>query len=158
MDDKNAAKSQDRNARSTETRDQEERNQSWKPPSILPEPKPIPGYRFRWIRTSMIGQADNTNVSMKFREGWVPVKSEDHPELHVMNDHDSRFPGNIEIGGLLLCKAPEETAQSRNRHYEELAAQQMQSVDQSYMRESDPRMPVLKPSRTTRTTFGRGGS
>ena len=94
MDDKNAAKSQDRNARSTETRDQEERNQSWKPPSILPEPKPIPGYRFRWIRTSMIGQADNTNVSMKFREGWVPVKSEDHPELHVMTDHDSKFKGN----------------------------------------------------------------
>jgi hypothetical protein len=106
----------------------------------------------------MVGQSDNTNVSMKFREGWVPVKAEDHPELHVMNDHDSKFPGNIEIGGLLLCKAPEEVAQARNRHYEDLAAQQMQSVDQGFMRENDPRMPVLKPERTSRTTFGRGGS
>tara|TARA_R110002020_G_scaffold44021_4_gene127192 strand:- start:590 stop:1066 length:477 start_codon:yes stop_codon:yes gene_type:complete len=158
VDDKNTAKEQDRSPRSTENRDQEERTQSWKPPSILPEPNPIPGYRFRWIRTNMVGQSDNTNVSMKFREGWVPVKSEDHPELHVMNDHDSKFPGNIEIGGLLLCKAPEETAQARNRHYEDLAAQQMQSVDQGFMRENDPRMPVLKPQRTSRTTFGRGGS
>ena len=72
--------------------------------------------------------------------------------------HDSKFKGNIEIGGLLLCKAPEETAKARQRHYEELASQQMESVDRTYMRENDPRMPVLKPDRTTRTTFGRGGS
>jgi|TARA_R110002020_G_scaffold76170_4_gene193359 hypothetical protein len=158
VNDKDITTDQERTDRSTETRDQDERNESWQPPSILPDPKPIAGYTFRWIRTSMIGHADNTNVSMKFREGWVPVRAEDHPELHVMTDHDSKFKGNIEIGGLLLCKAPEETAKARQRHYEELASQQMESVDRTYMRENDPRMPVLKPDRTTRTTFGRGGS
>ena len=33
---------------------------------------------------------------------------------------------------------------------------QMQAVDNSYMRESDPRMPVLPPDRKTRVTFGGG--
>ena len=72
MNDKDITTDQERTHRSTETRDQDERNESWQPPSILPDPTPIAGYTFRWIRTSMIGHADNTNVSMKFREGWVP--------------------------------------------------------------------------------------
>jgi hypothetical protein len=29
-------------------------------------------------------------------------------------------------------------------------------VDRSYLRENDPRMPLLNPERSTRTTFGRG--
>jgi len=57
---------------------------------------------------------------------------------------------------LLLCKAPNEVAEARQRYYENVAAQQMQSVDNSYMKENDPRMPLLKPDRQTRVTFGRG--
>jgi hypothetical protein len=73
-----------------------------------------------------------------------------------MSDIESRFEGNIEIGGLLLCKAPEEKMAQRQKHYQDVASQQMQSVDNSFMKENDPRMPLLKPDRTTRTTFGRG--
>ena len=147
-----------RTPRDLEDRASSERIESWKPPSVLPDPKPIPGYEFRWIRTSMTGQADNTNVSMRFREGWEAVKAEDHPELNIMPDHNSQFPGWVEMGGLLLCKAPEEVAKARQRHYEGMAAQQMESVDQSYMRENDPRMPLLSPDRNTRVTFGRGNT
>ena len=99
---------EERTKREAESRTAEERpSDSWLPASILPNPDPVDGWVFRWIRTSTLGKADNTNVSQKFREGWVPVKAEDHPELEVMSDIDSRFEGNIEIGGLLLCKAPE---------------------------------------------------
>ena len=38
----------------------------------------------------------------------------------------------------------------------QMAAQQMESVDNSFMRENDPRMPLLQPDRTTRTSFGKG--
>ena len=147
-----------RTPRDLEDRASSERIESWKPPSVLPDPKPIPGYEFRWIRTSMTGQADNTNVSMRFREGWEAVRAADHPELNIMPDHNSQFPGCVEMGGLLLCKAPEEVAKARQRHYEGMAAQQMESVDQSYMRENDPRMPLLSPDRNTRVTFGRGNT
>ena len=129
---------------------------SWVPSSILPVPDPQDGWVFRWIRTSVMGQSDNPNVSKKFRDGWIPVKSEDHPELHTLSDINSQFVGNIEQGGLLLCKAPKEKMDARNAHYQEIAKQQMESVDNNYMRENDPRMPLLRPEKSTRTTFGKG--
>jgi len=139
------------------TREDEVReDDSWVPSSVLPTPDPQDGWRFRWIRTSVLGHADNTNVSQKFRDGWVPVKREDHPELKIMSDINSQFEGNIEQGGLLLCKAPEKKMKARTRHYEEVASKQMESVDSNYMRENDPRMPLMRPERSTRTTFGKG--
>jgi hypothetical protein len=69
---------------------------------MLPDPEPRDGVEYRWVRTSIMGDADNKNVSSKFRNGWTPVKAEDHPELQVIPDHDSRFEGNVEVGGLLL--------------------------------------------------------
>tara|TARA_Y100000361_G_C11111508_1_gene317859 strand:- start:198 stop:476 length:279 start_codon:yes stop_codon:yes gene_type:complete len=90
-----------------------------------------------------------------FREGWEPVKAEDHPELMLESDVGSKYNGNIEVGGLLLCKAPEGKMKSRSEHFQKMADNQMQSVDNNYLRENDPRMPLLEPERSTRTTFGR---
>lgn len=90
-----------------------------------------------------------------FREGWEPVKAEDHPELMLESDMGSKFKGNIEVGGLLLCKAPEGKMRARSKHFQKVADNQMESVDNNYLRENDPRMPLLDPERSTRTTFGR---
>jgi hypothetical protein len=145
-----------RNKRDAESREVEQRpSDSWMPASVLPTPDPEDGWVFRWVRTSTLGHADNTNVSQKFREGWIPVKSEDKPELNVMSDINSRFEGNIEIGGLLLCKAPEDKVQQREEYFQNMAESQMESVDNNFLKQNDPRMPVLKPERSTRTTFGR---
>ena len=145
-----------RKKRDAESREVEQRpSDSWMPASVLPTPDPQDGWVFRWVRTSTLGKADNTNVSQKFREGWVPVKSEDHPELEVMSDIGSRFEGNIEIGGLLLCKAPEDKVQQREEYFQNMAESQMESVDNNFLKQNDPRMPVLNPERSTRTTFGR---
>jgi hypothetical protein len=147
----------ERTPRENETREEEQfrQNDSWNPASILPTPKPQDGWVFRWIRTSILGQPDNTNVSRSMREGWIPVKEEDHPELEMQSDFNSRFQGNVEVGGLLLCKAPEEKIRSRTDHFQKVAANQMESVDNNFMRENDPRMPLSAPERNTRTTFGR---
>ena len=148
---------QERTKRAAEAREVEVRpSDSWKPASVLPVPDAQDGWVFRWVRTSTLGKSDNTNVSQKFREGWIPVKAEDHPELEVMSDIGSRFEGNIEVGGLLLCKAPQAQMEQRQAYYQQVADGQMESVDNSFMRENDPRMPVLKPERSSRTTFGRG--
>ena len=63
-----------------------------------------------------MGQSDGTHTSRMFREGWEPVKAEDHPELMLESDMNSKFVGNIEVGGLLLCKAPEEKMKARTDH------------------------------------------
>jgi hypothetical protein len=104
----------------------------------------------------MMNSADNTNVSKQLREGYVPVRADDHPELMLAADPNGRFKGNIEVGGLLLCKIPEEVVRQRAAYYGNVAQQQMDSVDNNLMRENDPRMPLLRPERTSRTTFGRG--
>ena len=81
----------DRTPRNTETREKTERKKGWSRPSALPAPEPRDGLHFRWIRTSTLGNSDNTNVSARFREGYTPVKASDFPELTVVSDIDSRF-------------------------------------------------------------------
>lgn len=145
----------DRSNRQSKTRETTERKKTWTRQSMLPTPDSKNGTEYRWIRTSTLGNADNTNVSSKFREGWTPVKSEDHPELKVMSDIDSRFEGNVEVGGLLLCENSTEYVESRREAHDDMNANQMDSVDNNYLRQSDPRMPLLNPERSTKTSFGK---
>lgn len=146
--------SDDRKAREDSTRAEEAREESWTRPSALPVPKPKPGIKYRWIRTSTLGQADTRNVSTRFREGYVPVLAKDHPEFKVLADLDSRFPENIEVGGLLLCAIKSDKAEKREKAQLDHAQAQIEAVDRNYLRQSDPRMPVLQPER--RTTTGSG--
>jgi len=147
---------EERKPRENSSRKEDTRpDDTWTPASILPDPTPQEGYVFRWVRTSTLGESDNTHVSRMFREGWEPCKAEDHPELLLTSDINSQFKGNIEVGGLLLCKASKEKMDSRTKHFQKAADNQMQSVDNNYLRENDPRMPLLQPERSTRTTFGR---
>ena len=146
----------DRTPRTEETRDKTARKRTWERPSALPTPEPRDGIMFRWIRTSTLGDTDNRNVSMRFREGYTPVKASDYPELRVISDRNSQFPDNIEIGGLLLCSIPAEIVEDRSAQMAEKSRQQMESVDRNYLRDNDPRMPMLRPERESRTTnFGK---
>lgn len=142
-----------RTNRDLESREQEKRYE-YVPASTLPDPTPEPGYTYRWIATAILGQANPTNVSQKLREGWVPVKAVDHPELMVQGDTN----GNVEIGGLMLCKAPTEHVLARKKYYEDQARAQMESVDNSFMRNNDARMPLFadKKSSTSKGGFGNG--
>jgi hypothetical protein len=89
------------------------------------------------------------------REGWEPVKAVDHPEVTLVDIEQERFADNIVIGGLLLCEAPIELVGERREYYEAQTGNQMQSVDNNLMRESDPRMPMFN-NRKTKVTFGNG--
>ena len=126
------------------------------PPTALPDPTPEPGYVYRWVATHVLGQHEPTNVSRKFRDGWEPVKAADHPELMITG---SEKTGNVEIGGLMLCKMPIEKARARDEYYEQQAQNQMDSVDNHFMRNNDPRMPLFsdrKSSSTRGSGFGSG--
>ena len=139
-----------------ERKDDYRPSDSFVPQSLLPTPSPKDGWVFRWVRTQILGESDNINVSSRFREGWEPVLAEDHPELKIQSDYGSEFAkkGNIEIGGLLLCKAPKKDMDARARYYQEQAQNQMEGVDRNYLRENDPRMPLLNPERSTKVKFG----
>jgi hypothetical protein len=127
------------------------------PPSTLPTPTEQPGWSFRWIATAVLGESVPSNVSKKSREGWEPVRAEDHPELKLA----ANAQGNVEMGGLLLCKMPTEMVEARNDYYRNQAQAQVDSVDNHFLRNNDPRMPLFseKKSTTTRGSgFGSGKS
>lgn len=141
--------------RELETREKTVRRRAWQRPEVLPSPNPEPGYEFRWIRVSTRGQVDATNVSSKLQEGWEPVRAADHPEITVISVGNDKFADNIVIGGLMLCKTPTELVEDRNEWFANQSRAQMQSVDNNFMRENDPRMPLFN-ERKTKVTFGRG--
>jgi hypothetical protein len=148
------AETTNRNPRDLVSREKSARS-VYVPSSALPDPTPEPGYVYRWIATHILGQADPTNVSKKMREGWEPVKAADHPELMLQGNEKT---GNVEIGGLMLCKMPRELAQSRDEYYAKQAKAQMESVDNNFMRNNDARMPLFaeRKSTSTRGGFGSG--
>ena len=146
---------ENRLSRELDTRAKAERPKSWMPPQLLPDPIPEEGYVYRWIRISTLGANDPINVSSKLREGWEPVKASAHPEIQLMGTGSGRFPDSIEIGGLMLCKTPKEFTEQRNEFYQRQADGNMQAVDNNFMRESDPRMPMFK-ERRSEVSFGRG--
>jgi len=138
-----------RKPRETETREvQSYRPESWRPPEVLPMPDPRPGWTHRYIRISMMGTADPANISSKFREGYEPVRAEDYPEMMMHATQEGRFKGNIEVGGLLLCRIPEEFLKQREAYYANQNKSQMESVDNTFMKNNDPRMPLFKDRRS----------
>ena len=141
--------------RDMQTRDLTERPKQWQPAELLPEPDKQPGYAYRWIRVSMLNNADPRNLSAKLREGWEPVSIEEQPKFQLLVDPTSRYKDNIEIGGLLLCKTPVEFVEQRNAYYADQTKAQTEAVDNNLMRQSDSRMPLFNERKST-TSFGKG--
>lgn len=136
---------------------EEEKRYVYTPSSALPDPAPDDKNVYRWVATHVMGALDPMNASKRFRDGWVPCKAKDHPEIHIPGNKD----GNIEIGGLMLCKMPKGMAKARADYYQQQNESQMTSVDNNFMRNNNPKMPLFseRNSETTRGSgFGKGNS
>tara|TARA_R110001599_G_scaffold68057_3_gene191874 strand:+ start:2079 stop:2534 length:456 start_codon:yes stop_codon:yes gene_type:complete len=145
MSSKNNRESRSSNTRETKTR------AVYTPSSSLPVPNKRPGIKHRWIATHVLGESVQNNVSKKNREGWEPVKADDYPELRLTGDVN----GNVELGGLMLCSMPEELVEARTEYFKDKSQAQIDSVDNNFMRNSDPRMPLFSDKRSS-TTKGAG--
>jgi hypothetical protein len=141
--------------RELESRKEVERPKQWAPAETQPEQDKQPGFANRWIRISTLDKADPRNLSGKLREGWEPVKVSEQPRFQLLIDPNSRFKDNVEIGGLLLCKTPQEFVDQRNKHFDNQTQAQTTAIDNSFMRESDVRMPLFA-ERKSSTSFGKG--
>ena len=150
-----SGKTQNRLARELDSRETFARPTAWRPPETLPMPNDRPGWTHRYVRISTMGTADPSNISSKLREGYEPCKADEYPELMMHATTEGRFKGNVEVGGLLLCRIPAEFLDQRMKYYETQNKAQMDSVDNNFLRESDPRMPLFSEKKT-RVTFGSG--
>ena len=144
-----------RKPREAETRATTQRRKPWTPPSKFEAPEAPAGYQHRWVRTAIRGEDDKTNVHSKLREGWEPVRADEYPDLADRYPviEEGKNAGVIGVGGLMLCRIPEETVEERTEYYREQTRNQMRSVDENLMREQHPSMPIHN-DRQSRVTFG----
>ena len=130
-----------RQPREAATRAKTQRRKPWAPPSKLEAPEAPAGFKHRWIRTSIRGE---------------PVRADEYPDLEGVypSIEDGKHAGTIGVGGLMLARIPEETVEERTEYFREQTRTQMDAVDQNLMREQDSSMPIHKPDRRSRVTFG----
>ena len=146
-----------RSARDSESRENAERVQEWRPGSALEAPEPPIGFKHRWIRESVMEYDDKTNVHKKRQEGWELVRAEEYPDYVGPVVDEGRNAGTIGVGGLVLARIPEELVEQRNRHFNTVAQNQMDAVDRDWMRDNNALMPKQAPQRKTSVSFGSRG-
>jgi len=143
----------DRTPRTADTREKESRRKPWAPPSVLDAPPAPEGYKHRWIRASIRGEEDKGNVFNRLRQGYEPVRAEEHPDYQAPTIDDGKHAGVIGNGGLILTRVPVETAHERTEFYGNRTREQMTAVDQDLMKEQHPSMPINQ-QRQSRVSFG----
>ncbi len=144
----------DRKPRSEDVRTKSTRPQTWKPPSSLDAPPAPEGYKHRWIRMETSGFDDRKNLTARLREGFELVRAEEYPDWDLPTIQDGKHAGVIAIGGLVLARIPIDLVQQRESYYRKQAQQQMDAVDNDLMRDNNSIMPLIKPERQSRVTFG----
>ncbi len=148
----------DRSPRSSQTREKTSRAKPWRPPSTLDAPPAPEGFVHRWIRESVMGYDDRKNLSARLREGFELVRADEFPDFEAPTIQDGKHAGVIGVGGLVLARFPKEMRNQRNAYFRQQTADQMDAVDNDLMREQHPSMPISKPERQSRVTFGGNNS
>ncbi len=145
----------ERTTREAKSRANTQRRKPWAPPSKLDAPDAPIGFKHRWVRTALRGEDDLTNVHSKLREGWEPVRADEYPDMGDRYPviQEGKNAGVIGVGGLMMCRIPEETVEERTEYYREQTRNQMKAVDENLMREQHPSMPIHN-DRKSRVTFG----
>lgn len=152
----------DRPDRTKETRTEEVRKYRYVPPSNLPEPDPEPGYVFRYVALTVLGETNMQNVNIRRQEGWIPVAPKTQPRLMRHFSIPENAP-TIEFGGLQLCKIPEEQWNAKVEYYEAMSVAQASEAKSKFRQEAMPidKMPLhddsrQETSRGRRESFGSG--
>lgn len=146
---------ENRKDRELSTRETDTRAKAWQRPETLPMPEPRAGWKHRYIRVSTRGESDPSNISSKLREGWEPCVAADYPEIELLTIENNRFKDNVVIGGLMLCRAPEEMVAQRDAHYADQVKRQLQTVDNQLMSQNNPKMPLFSDKKSS-VSFGTG--
>jgi hypothetical protein len=154
MSDNNVPKL-NRSARDADTRDKTARRKAWAPPSRLDAPPAPPGYKHRWIRAESGGIDDRTNVAGKLREGYELVRGEEYPDFDSGVQDDGKHAGVISVGGLLLARIPDETAEERRTYYSSRTHDQIRAVDNDMLKtNAHSSMKINAPERQSKVSLG----
>ena len=135
------------------SREKTTRRKPWAPPSSLGAPPAPDGYKYRWIRAETLGQEDNKNLNARLREGFELVRA-DSDKGQYPTIQEGKYQGVIGVGGLLLAKIPTEIVEERMAYFKQQVLDKEEAVANDLLKEQHPSMPVSKPDRQSRVTFG----
>ena len=135
------------------SREKTTRRKPWAPPSSLDAPPAPDGYKYRWIRAETLGQSDTKNLNARLREGFELVRGDTY-EAEYPTIQDGKYKGVIGVGGLLLAKIPEEIVQERIDYFAQRTQDRDDAIENDLLKEQHPSMPISKPERQSRVTFG----
>ena len=139
--------------RAAQSREKTTRRNPWAPPSSLDAPPAPDGYKYRWIRAETLGQADNKNLNARLREGFELVRADSDDGMYP-TIQEGKYQGVIGVGGLLLAKIPVEIVEERMAYFKQQVLDKEEAVANDLLKEQHPSMPVSKPDRQSRVTFG----
>ena len=134
------------------SREKTTRRKPWAPPSSLDAPPAPDGYKYRWIRAETLGQADNKNLNARLREGFELVRADSSEQYPTIQE--GKYQGVIGVGGLLLAKIPEEIVEERMAYFAQQTRDKEEAIANDLLKEQHPSMPISKPDRQSRVTFG----
>ena len=134
------------------SRDKTTRRKPWAPPSSLDAPPAPDGYKYRWIRAETLGETDNKNMSARMREGFELVRADADSQYPTIQE--GKYQGVIGVGGLVLAKIPEEIVEERMSYFAQKSQERDDAVENDLLKEQHPSMPISKPERQSRVTFG----
>ena len=138
--------------RAVQTREKTTRRKPWAPPSSLDAPPAPDGFKHRWIRAEVMGVDDNKNLSSRLREGFELVRADSDTQYPTIQE--GKYKGVIGVGGLLLAKIPVEIVEERMTYFAQQTQDKETAIQNDLLKEEHPSMPISKPDRQSRVTFG----
>jgi hypothetical protein len=138
--------------RAVQTREKTTRRKPWAPPSSLDAPPAPDGFKHRWIRAEVMGVDDNKNLSSRIREGFELVRADADTQYPTIQE--GKYKGVIGVGGLLLAKIPVDIVEERMEYFAQQTQDKETAISNDLLKEEHPSMPISKPDRQSRVTFG----
>ena len=138
--------------RAVQTREKTTRRKPWAPPSSLDAPPAPDGFKHRWIRAEVMGVDDNKNLSSRIREGFELVRADSDTQYPTIQE--GKYKGVIGVGGLLLARIPVEIVEERMDYFAQQTQDKENAINNDLLKEEHPSMPISKPDRQSRVTFG----
>ena len=138
--------------RAVQTREKTTRRKPWAPPSSLDAPPAPDGFKHRWVRVEVMGIDDNKNLSSRLREGFELVRADSNTQYPTIQE--GKYKGVIGVGGLLLAKIPVDIVEERMTYFAQQTQDKETAIQNDLLKEEHPSMPISKPDRQSRVTFG----
>lgn len=133
-----------------DTREQDSRKKSWRPPQRLGVPTPPAGYRYRWVRHELRGEDHAANVYGRTRQGYEPVRPEELGDnFDAETISEGKHQGVVRSGDLILMKVPEDVVEARTEYFDGQASKMDEAVNSDLKRHSSPKMPISNESESS---------